>query len=201
MPTPIDFLFDFSSPYSYLASEQIEPLAARYGRAVVFRPILLGAVFKVSGSAPLTEQYGPKARYSVHDFERSARFAGVRYRHPSKFPIGAVAASRALLWLQQHQPDRANPFVHAVFRAFFQDDRDISDASVVAQIAQSLGIDSRQLAEGAQEPAIKDALRKGVEDAIASGVFGAPTIVVDGETFWGNDRLPQIERWLATGPF
>ena len=201
MSRPLDFYFDFSSPYSFLASEQIEPLAARHGRAVVYRPLLLGAVFKASGSAPLTEQYGPKARYSVHDFERSARYAGVHYRHPSKFPIGAVAASRAVLWLQQHRPDDANPFVHAVFRAFFQDDRDISDAAVVAQIAQSLGIDSQQLAEGTQEPAIKDALRKGVEDAIAAGVFGAPTIVVDGETFWGNDRLPQIERWLASGPF
>jgi 2-hydroxychromene-2-carboxylate isomerase len=201
VPRPIDFYFDFSSPYSFLASEQIEPLAARHGRAVVYRPILLGVVFKASGSAPLTEQYGPKARYSVHDFERSARYAGIRYRHPSKFPIGAVGASRAVLWLQQHQPDRANPFVHAVFRAFFQDDRDISDAAVVAQIAQALGIDGQKLMEGAQEPAIKDELRRRVEEAVAFGVFGAPTIVVDGEVFWGNDRLPQIERWLATGPF
>ena len=201
MPNPIDFHFDFSSPYSFLAAEQIEPLAARHQRPVVFRPILLGVVFKASGSAPLTEQYGPKAKYSQHDFERSARFAGIRYRHPSKFPIGAVAASRAVLWLQQQRPDQANPFVHAVFRAYFQDDLDISDAAVVAQIAQSLGIDGRALMEGAQEPAIKDALRKQVEDAVALGVFGAPTIVVDGELFWGNDRLPQIERWLATGPF
>jgi len=201
MPNPIEFLFDFSSPYSFLASEQIEPLAARHGRTVVFQPILLGAVFKASGSAPLTEQYGPKAGYSVHDFERSARFAGVRYRHPSKFPIGAVTASRAVLWLRQHRPDQASPFVRAVFRAFFQDDRDISDASVVAEIAQSLGIDGPALIEGTQEAAIKDALRKAVEDAIASGVFGAPTIIVDGEMFWGNDRLPQIERWLASGPF
>jgi 2-hydroxychromene-2-carboxylate isomerase len=112
MPSPIDFYFDFSSPYSFLASEQIEALAARHGRSVTFRPVLLGIVFKTAGSAPLTEQYGPKARYSVHDFERSARFAGVRYRHPSKFPIGAVGASRAVLWLQQHRPEKANEFVH-----------------------------------------------------------------------------------------
>ena len=201
MTNPIDFYFDFSSPYSFLASEQIEPLAARYGRTVTFRPTLLGIVFKASGSAPLTEQYGPKARYSVHDFERSARFIGVRYRHPSKFPIGAACADRAVLWLQQHRPDQANAFVHAVFRAFFQDDRDISDAAVVAQVAQGLGIDGRQLMEAAQEPAIKDELRRRVEEAVAFGVFGAPTIVVDGEVFWGNDRLPQIERFLATGPF
>lgn len=201
MPNPIDFYFDFSSPYSFLASEQIEALAERHGRTVQFRPILLGAVFKVADSAPLTEQYGPKARYSVHDFERSARFAGVAYRHPSKFPIGAVTASRAVLWLQQHRPGQSNPFVHAVFRAFFQQDRDIAEPAVVAEIAQSLGIDGRQLVEATQAPEIKDALRRQVEDAIAMGLFGAPTIVVDGEVFWGNDRLPQIERWLATGPF
>ena len=201
MPNPIDFYFDFSSPYSFLASEQIEALAARHGRRVDYRPLLLGVVFKAAGSAPLTEQYEPKARYSVHDFERSARFAGVGYRHPSKFPIGAVGASRAVLWLQQHRPDQANGFVHAVFRAFFQDDRDISAAAVVAQVAQDLGIDGRQLMEAAQAPAIKDELRRRVEEAVAFGVFGAPTIVVDGEVFWGNDRLPQIERWLASGPF
>jgi len=201
MPNPIDFYFDFSSPYSFLASEQIEPLAARYGRTVTFRPVLLGIVFKASGGAPLTEQYGPKARYSVHDFERSARYAGIRYRHPSKFPIGAVGAARAVLWLQRHRPDKANEFVHAVFRAFFQDDRDISDAAVVAQIAQSIGIDGEALMQAAQAPEMKDELRQRVEEAVAFGVFGAPTIVVDGEVFWGNDRLPQIERWLASGPF
>jgi 2-hydroxychromene-2-carboxylate isomerase len=201
MPDPIDFYFDFSSPYSFLAAEQIDALAARHGRTVRYRPILLGIVFKASGSAPLTQQYAPKARYSELDFERSARYAGVRYRHPSKFPIGAVGASRAVLWLQQRQPEMVNAFVHAVWRAFFQDDRDISDNAVVAEIAQSIGLDGAQLMEAAQDPAVKDALRRQVEEAIALGVFGAPTIVVDGEMFWGNDRLPQIERWIASGPF
>ena len=125
----------------------------------------------------------------------------MRYRHPSKFPIGSLGASRAVLWLQQHRPEKANEFVRAVFRAFFQDDRDISDAAVVAQIAQSIGLDGTALMEAAQSPSIKDELRRRVEEAVAFGVFGAPTIVVDGEVFWGNDRLPQIERWLASGPF
>ncbi len=201
MPAPIDFYFDFSSPYSFLASEQIEALAARHGRTVRYRPILLGAIFKASGGAPLTEQYGPKASYSVHDFERSARFAGIAYRHPSKFPISAVAPARAVVALQRDRPEQATALIHALFRAFFQQDRDVSDAAVVAEIAQSIGIDAAKLAADAQDAAVKDALRKGVEDAVAFGVFGAPTIVVDGEVFWGNDRLPQIERWLASGPF
>jgi 2-hydroxychromene-2-carboxylate isomerase len=198
---PIDFYFDFSSPYSYLASEQIEAVAARHGRSVDYRPVLLGAVFKTSGGAPLTEQYSPKAEYSRHDFTRSARFAGVAYRAPSRFPIATVAAARALLWLQQNAPMQAPPFVHAVFRAYFVDDRDISEAGVVLDIARSIGIDADALAAGMQQPAIKDLLKQRVDDAIAFGMFGAPLIVVDGERFWGNDRLPQIERWLAQGPF
>jgi 2-hydroxychromene-2-carboxylate isomerase len=201
MARSIDFYFDFSSPYSFLASEKIEELAARHGRTVNYKPILLGAIFKTSGSAPLTEQYGPKAKYSVHDFSRSARFAGIRYRHPSKFPISSVAPHRAVLALQRDHPQQVPALVHALFRAFFQDDRDVSDAAVVAEVAHSIGLDGAKLTEEAQATAVKDALRKAVEDATALGVFGAPTIVVDGEMFWGNDRLPQIERWLASGPF
>jgi 2-hydroxychromene-2-carboxylate isomerase len=201
MASAIEFYFDFSSPYSYIASEQIESLAARTGRALHWRPILLGAVFKASGGAPLTEVYGPKARYSVRDFARSAAFVGVPYRHPTVFPIGAVAASRAVLCLQRDQASKAVPYIHAVFRAFFVDDRNVGDATVALDIAQSLGIDAARLAAGVQEDAIKNALRVEVEQAIARGVFGAPTIFVDGEMFWGHDRFDQIERWITRGPF
>jgi 2-hydroxychromene-2-carboxylate isomerase len=197
----IDFYFDFSSPYSYIASEEIEALAERHGREIHWHPILLGAVFKQAGSVPLTEGYGPKARYSVRDFGRSAAFIGVPYRHPSVFPIGAVAAARAVLWLQRESPMQVAPFIHAAFRAFFVADRDISETAVVLQLARGLGIDTERLAAGVQEDAIKSALRSGVEKAVARGVFGAPTIFVDGEMFWGHDRLPHVERWIMTGPF
>ncbi|HQR21254.1 MAG TPA: DsbA family protein, partial [Burkholderiaceae bacterium] len=96
MPSAIEFYFDFSSPYSYIASERIEALAARTARSLEWRPVMLGAVFKTSGGAPLTEVYGPKSSYAVRDFARSAAFVGVPYRHPTVFPIGAVAASRAV---------------------------------------------------------------------------------------------------------
>lgn len=201
MASAIEFYFDFSSPYSYIASEQIESLAARTARALQWRPILLGAVFKASGGAPLTEVYGPKARYSVRDFARSAAFVGVPYRHPTVFPIGAVAASRAVLWLQRERSPHAVPYIHAVFRAFFVDDRNVGDATVALDVAGSLGIDAKRLAAGVQEEEIKNALRIEVEQAIARGVFGAPTIFVDGEMFWGRDRLEQVERWITRGPF
>src|SRR5512134_1364384 len=174
MPNTIEFYFDFSSPYSYLASEQIDALAAGHGRTVDYRPALLGAVFKISGGAPLTEQYGPKADYSKHDFARSARFAGIPYRTPSRFPVGTVAAARAALWLQRNAPELATPFIHAIFRAYFADDRDISDPAVVADVARGLGIDAEALATGAQQPEIKELLKKRVDEAIEFGFFGAP---------------------------
>ncbi|MGH6610670.1 MAG: 2-hydroxychromene-2-carboxylate isomerase, partial [Burkholderiaceae bacterium] len=171
------------------------------GRPVEWKPVLLGVVFKAAGSAPLTSLYEPKARYSIRDFSRSAQHAGVPYKHPSQFPIGSVAAKRAVLWLQQNKPELATPFIHAVFRAFFVDDRDISNAEVVGDIAQQLGIDRNELAAGIQQPEIKEKLKTQVDQAVANGIFGAPTIIVDGELFWGNDRLPQVERWLERGPF
>jgi len=201
MTAPIEFWFDFSSPYSYLASEKIEELAARHGRTVDYKPTLLGVIFRTTGGVPLTELVPPKASYFAHDFERSARYAGVPYRQPSKFPIPTVGAARAFLWLQQQDEARAVRFLHAAFRAYFSQDRNLAEPEVLATLATEVGADPVALARGIQEPAVKDRLKALVDESIARGVFGAPTIFVDGEMFWGNDRLPQVERWLATGPF
>jgi 2-hydroxychromene-2-carboxylate isomerase len=200
MAAPIEFFFDFASPYSYIAATQIEALAARHGRTVAFKPMLLGAAFKVSGMAPLTE-IPLKGDYSRRDFERTARFLGVPFRMPSVFPLGTVNTARAMLWLQQNDPTRATPFMFGALRAYFTEDRNINDTAVIAQIAADVGADGAKLLAGIQEPALKDRLKAHVEGAIARGVFGAPYVFVDGEPFWGNDRLPQIERWLAQGPF
>jgi 2-hydroxychromene-2-carboxylate isomerase len=200
MAAPIEFYFDFSSPYSYLASEQIEALAARHGREVRYLPILLGAAFKLSGMRPLPE-IPMKGEYSRRDFERSARFAGVPFVHPSPFPIGTVAAARAFLWLDETDPARARAFVHAAFRAYFARGRDISDPSVLAAVLRETGADADAALAAIQQPQIKERLKAQVDAALARGVFGAPFVFVDGEPFWGNDRLPQVERWLASGPF
>jgi 2-hydroxychromene-2-carboxylate isomerase len=200
MPTPIEVFIDFSSPYSYLLSEQIEALATKYGRSVKYKPTLLGAVFKVSGLGPLTA-VPLKGDYSKHDFARSARFAGVKFQMPEPFPVSAVNPSRALLWLQSTGSAKSVPFVHQTFRAYFTQNRNISDPAVVCAVAEELGIDPKAIAAAMQDPAIKDRLKAAVEESIKRGVFGAPFVFVDGEPFWGNDRLPQIERWLQYGPF
>jgi 2-hydroxychromene-2-carboxylate isomerase len=200
MANPIEFYFDFSSPYSYLASEAIEPLAVRYGREVDYKPMLLGAAFKVAGTRPLTE-VPLKGEYSKHDMERSARFAGVPFVLPDPFPIGAVAASRAVLWLGDTDARRARAFVHAAFREYFVAGRNIADTAVLAGVLRLVGADPEQVLAAIQQADIKERLKASVDAALARGVFGAPFLFVDGEPFWGNDRLAQVERWLATGPF
>jgi 2-hydroxychromene-2-carboxylate isomerase len=200
MPTPIVFYFDFSSPYSYLASEQIAALAARHGRTVEYRPTLLGAAFKVSGQRPLTE-VPLKGTYSVRDMARSARFAGIDFRVPEKFPISTVQAARAYLVLQALSPELAPKFFHEAFRAYFAQGRDISDMAVLRRILEDIGADADAVLAGTAQPEIKERLRLAVEESLAHGVFGAPFFLVDDEPFWGCDRLPQIERWLSSGPF
>ncbi len=197
----LEFFFDFSSPYSYVASESIESIASKYDRTVDFTPILLGAVFKVTGGRPLTDLHASKSGYSARDFARSARFFGVPFKMPTVFPLATVTAARAMVWLQAQRSDKAASFMHAVFRAFFAEDRNISELAVVANVAAQVGIDATALAAGVQEQSVKDRLKAHVDEAIARGVFGAPTIFVDGEMFWGNDRLAQVERWLERGPF
>jgi 2-hydroxychromene-2-carboxylate isomerase len=200
MPAPIEFFFDFASPYSYIALQSFGALAAKYGRTVHYRPILLGAAFKVSGQAALVD-IPLKGTYAKHDFARSARFAGVPFRLPSTFPIATVNTARAMLWLQSTGSAKADLFMQRAVRAYFVEDRNINDAGVLRELAEELGIDAQALLGGIQDQTIKDKLKAQVDEAVARGVFGAPYVFVDGEPFWGNDRLPQVERWLAAGPF
>lgn len=200
MAAPIDFYFDFSSPYGYLAGELIDDLAARYGREVRWRPILLGITFKLTGNAPLTQQ-PLKGEYSIRDFQRSARYYKVPFQYPKQFPISSVAASRMFLWLQEQDPAAAKRYARAVYKAYFVDGRDISMAETAAAIAGECGLDSAAALAANSDPRIKDLFKTAVEAATARGVFGSPFIFVDDEPFWGVDRFPQIEAWLSRGPF
>ncbi|MBL8374564.1 2-hydroxychromene-2-carboxylate isomerase [Accumulibacter sp.] len=200
MPQPIEFYFDFSSPYGYLASEKIDDLAARHKRKVRWRPILLGVIFKQTGGAPLTT-LPLKGEYSLHDFRRSARFLDVPYTHPETFPLATQHAARTYYWLHDQDCETARAFAHGVFRALYRDGRNISDLDVVLELAARQGADRATLLEALNGPALKERLKGECEAALAKGVFGSPYIIVDGEPFFGADRLPQIERWLGSGGF
>jgi len=201
MAAPIDFYFDFSSPYGYLASQKIEALAAKYGRTVEWHPVLLGVVFKETGASPLT-MVPLKGEYSRRDFERSARFHGIAgFRMPPKFPIPSQAPARIVLWLKARDPALAARVIKAFYRAFFTEGVDISDPDTAASIAAREGVNVAEARAAVDEPAMKDALKREVEQAIGRGVFGSPFVFVDGEPFWGLDRFDQVERWLSTGGF
>ncbi len=201
MNAPIDFYFDFSSPYGYLASRKIDGLAAKHGRSVNWRPVLLGVIFKTTGGAPLT-QIPLKGDYSKRDFARSARFHGVTdFTMPSVFPIASQAPARILLWTKATNPALGSRIVHALYRAYFVDNRDVSNPDIAAEVASGTGVDRAAARAAVDDPAIKDSLKREVDAAIAAGVFGSPFVIVDGEPFWGIDRFDQVDRWLATGGF
>jgi 2-hydroxychromene-2-carboxylate isomerase len=197
---PLDFYFDFSSPYGYLAAQKIEALAALHGRTVSWRPLLLGVVFRQTGSAPLTA-IPLKGEYSKRDFARSARFHGVEFQMPAMFPIPSQNPSRIVLWARTQGGDAASRVAKALFHAYFVEGLDISNADVAAEVAGRAGFDAAQARAAIDDPAFKDALKRDVDAALAAGVFGSPFIVVDGEPFWGLDRFDQLDRWLATGGF
>ena len=201
MSAPIDFYFDFSSPYGFFASERIDALAARHGRTVNWRPMLLGPVFKLAGTAPLTS-VPLKGEYSRRDLARTARLHAIEgFRLPTRFPVATQAPARIVTWLKTTQPQLVVPVCQAVYRAYFLADRDIADADTAATIAGEAGADRAAARAAMDDPQVKDALRREVDGAIARGVFGSPFVIVDDEPFWGFDHFEQIDRWLATGGF
>lgn len=196
----IDFYFDFSSPYSYIASEWIEALAARHGRTVHWKAILLGATFQAAElKSPVSHPI--KREYSLHDFERSARFAGVPLTVPAKFPIATQNVARVFWWLHEQDAERAKAWARACLRAYFTRGVDLSDRAALRDLAGAFGLGADAAEAVWNDPAWKQRLKAENDAAIAAGVFGAPFFVVDGEPFWGNDRRPQIQRWLEQGPF
>ncbi len=196
--TPIDFYFEFASPYGYFASLRIEALAGRFGRVVTWRPIMLGAAFKRTGMQPTMSQ-PLRCDYFLRDIERFARLLEAPFRRPAQIPMNSLAASRAYYWTLQEEARLAVPLAKAVFQAHWGEGRNLSTPEEVIKVAAPLGLPADALFAAVQDPAVKQRLRDETEAAIERGVFGSPFIVVDGEPFWGADRLDQVERWLETG--
>lgn len=207
-PRPIEFYFDLSSPYAYMASEWIDTLAAQHGRSVNWNAILLGATFQAAElRSPVAHPL--KREYSLRDFERSARFSAVPFVLPSRFPVATQNAARVYWWLRDQSaggPDAAHlldarGWAKHCFRALFVRGADLSDVARLREIAVEFGLDAAQAEAVWNDPRWKARLKEVNDMAISAGVFGAPFFVIDGEPFWGNDRRAQIERWLASGPF
>ncbi len=198
--TPIDFYFDFSSPYGYLAATRINAIGQKYNRQIKWRPILLGPAFKASGNSPLVGQ-PLKGPYAILDFKRTARYFGIPFKQPDVFPIGTQNAARAFYWIDDTDSIRAHQFAMTCYATYFAEGIDISSAEKVAELCERVGVNRDAALAAVADPAVKERLKREVDASLAAGVFGSPFIVVDGEPFWGNDRLEQIVAWLETGGF
>jgi 2-hydroxychromene-2-carboxylate isomerase len=201
MNAPIDFWFDFSSAYSYISNEWIDALAARHGRTVRRHAMLLGVTFQAAElKSPVSHPI--KREYTLHDFARSARFEGVPATWPAQFPIGTQNAARVFWWLNDAVSEgAAAQWARTAFRAYFARGIALNDPAALKALAVESGLDGAAAEAAWNDPQWKARLKAACDAAIAAGMFGAPYFVVDGEPFWGNDRKPQIERWLASGPF
>lgn len=200
MAAPLAFHFDFISPYGYFASRRIEALAAHHGRTVDWRPMLLGvAVLKVMGLKPLLDT-PLKGDYVRRDVLRLARREGVRLGRDLNASVGnPLPPARAFYWVKQHHPELAAPMAHALFHAFWAEGRDLSTPEAVGAIRLPEGLEAAAVVAGAASDEAATVLRNAVAASIKAGIFGSPTIVVDGEPFWGNDRLADVDAWLAEG--
>ena len=192
----LDFWFEFASTYSYPSAIRIEALAKSEGVSVAWHPFLLGPIFREQGwdDSPFN-LYPAKGRYMWRDLERICTQQNLVLRRPSAFPRNGLLAARLACcfpsepWLPE--------FVRRVYLANFAEDRDISDPQVLESILQELAQPASRLAEG-QSPEAKARLRSETEQAVSLGIFGAPSFVVDGELFWGNDRLESALSWAKS---
>ena len=199
-PAPVDFYFDFISGYGYFASLRIGELAARHGRRVNWHSTLLGvSVMKVMGLKPLLET-PLKGDYVVRDAARYTRRHGLVLKRQVSDPMmDPRPAARAFCWVKRHHPGGEGEFAQAVYDRYWRLGRDLSLTEELVALAAPLGIDAGALAQGLQGDESRTDLRDSVAAALERGVFGSPFIVVDGEPFWGSDRLEMVDDWLARG--
>jgi 2-hydroxychromene-2-carboxylate isomerase len=194
----IEFWFDFSSGYAYFAAQEIEALGQRTNRSILWRPYMLGTAFKITGSRGLSAT-PLKEEYAHHDWQRIARLRGLEFSLPAHHPSVALAATRVFYWIEQHDCRMAVVFARTIFEEYFASRIDTSDLGQVASLAMLLGIDRQAVIEGAVQPNIKDRAKDLGEQAVTRGVFGSPFFIVDGEPFWGWDRMEMLERWIREG--
>ncbi|MFO0591543.1 MAG: 2-hydroxychromene-2-carboxylate isomerase [Polyangiaceae bacterium] len=190
----IDFFYDIGSPYSYLCATQIDGVGDKHGRDVKWRPMLLGAVFKATGN-DMPARVPAKAKWMLQDLHLWAKSYGVPFTWPALFPANTVRAMRACTFAAERGKVREMSL--ALFEGYWARGLDPSSEEAITKASAIAGLAAADVLAGIEAPAVKDALRKTTDEAIARGVFGAPAMFVGDTLFWGNDRLALIDRYLA----
>ncbi|MFV0680033.1 2-hydroxychromene-2-carboxylate isomerase [Ottowia sp.] len=196
MSKQVQFYFDVGSPASYLAWTQLPSLCQSTGAELVCKPMLLGGVFQATGNAsPATVP--AKGRYIHMDFARHARQYGVPFERNPHFPIMTLFLMRVVAGVQLRQPERLQPLLAAIFKAIWVDGLNLNDAGITAQTLIDAGFDATQMQALAADAQVKAVLKSVTEEAVAKGVFGAPTMFVADEMFFGQDRLEMVREALV----
>jgi 2-hydroxychromene-2-carboxylate isomerase len=193
MARTLEFYFDYGSPYSYLADTQVEAIAKRAGATLVRKPMLLGGVFKATGNAsPMTVEQ--KSKWSAFDLPMWAKHYGVPFQRNPFFPVNTLALMRGAAAAQiDGLFERYHP---AVYKAMWVDGCNLNDIAEVAKVLAAAGLDAQKFGNRIQEQDVKDRLKVTTDEAVARGIFGAPTSFVGDMMFFGNDRLPFVEMAL-----
>ena len=195
MAKTVEFYFDFGSPYSYLAYRALPGIAAAHGAQILWRPMLLGGVFKASGNHSPAE-IPAKSKWMRQDMQRWAARYGTVFRHNPHFPINTLTLMRGAAGMQMHGTDFPR-YVEAMFHAMWEEPRNLGEPAELAAVLRQAGFDAEAFQSLVNDAAVKEQLKKDTEEAVARGVFGAPTFFVGEEMFWGQDRLDFVAAALA----
>ena len=195
----IEFFFDCSSPWTYLAFHNIQPLAKEFGEEISWRPILVGGIFNTINPSVYASREHPveaKVAYQKKDIADWARSAGLTIKmRPTVFPVNSVKAMRGCIFVGQ---EKMVPFARAVFEIYWGEDQDISQDAVLTEVCKRAGVDAQAFFAGIGQQAIKDQLKANTDEVMARGGFGSPTIFLDrADMYFGNDRLPLLREALA----
>lgn len=201
MSKRIEFFYDVSSPWTYLAFTNIQPLAREEGAEVIYKPFLVGGVFNTINPSVYQMRENPvpaKAAYALKDMQDWARLAGLKIKFPpSVFPVNPVKALRGLLWAAEQGDGKDLALAKTFFELYWSEDKDISQDTVLAEAARRAGLDADRLLQAINDPAIKAQLKTNTDQLIARGGFGSPTIFVnETDMYFGNDRLPLVRAAL-----
>jgi 2-hydroxychromene-2-carboxylate isomerase len=194
MGKKLEFFYDCSSPWTYLAFSKIEDVARRHNANLLWRPFLVGGVFNTVNPSVYESRANPvklKARYYSKDLQDWARFYGLKIGNPSVFPVNSVKAMRGALVAEEH--GKISPYSRRVFESYWGADRDISQDEVLRDIVREVGLDEKEYFTKIASADYKTRLRTHTEQLIERGGFGSPSIFVEGVMFFGNDRLPLVE--------
>ncbi|WP_238263570.1 2-hydroxychromene-2-carboxylate isomerase [Cupriavidus pauculus] len=196
MQKQVEFFFDFGSPYSYLAYKELPRVAARTAAAIVWRPMLLGGVFKGTGNhSPM--EIPAKSDWSQHDLQCWAARYGVPFRHNPHFPVNTLALMRGAIGYQRKGDAEFHRYVDAIYSAMWETGRNLNDPMEIGKVLVEAGLDPREALAMLDDPEVKAELKRVTEEAVARGIFGAPSFFVEGKLYWGNDRLLFVEEQLA----